>query len=73
MALHNAGMIPEEALRQQIEHYRCMTGEQRVALALDLHELACAVAREGIRSQLPDADETVIDRELRRRLELARA
>ena len=73
MASDNAGMSPEEALQQQIECYRRMTGAERLALALELHELACAVAREGIRRQFPDADEAAIDGHLRRRLELARA
>jgi hypothetical protein len=66
-------MSPGLAVEHQIEHYRRMTGEERLALALELHELACAVAREGIRRQFPDADEATIDRQLRRRLELSRA
>ena len=65
-------MSPEAALNAQIERYRQMTGEQRLALALELHELSCNVAREGIRSQNPDADEAEVERQLRRRLELAR-
>jgi hypothetical protein len=43
---------PDRALHEQIERYRRMTGEQRLALALELHELSCNVAREGIRSAL---------------------
>jgi hypothetical protein len=52
--------------------YRKMTGEQRLAIALDRHELNCDVAREGIRRQFPGADEAEVERQLRRRLELAR-
>jgi hypothetical protein len=33
-------MSPEAALQKQIERYRRMTGEQRLALALELHELS---------------------------------
>lgn len=44
-------MTPEAALERQIELYRAMTGEQRLRIALDLHEFACNVAREGIRRQ----------------------
>ena len=66
-------MNPERALNEQIERYRRMTGEERLALALDLHELSCNVAREGIRHQHPEADETEVERQLRRRLELARS
>jgi hypothetical protein len=65
-------MNPDRALQEQIERYRRMTGEQRLAVALDLHELSCNVAREGIRHQNPDAGEAEVDRLLRRRLELAR-
>lgn len=65
-------MTPEAALQKQIEHYRQMTGEQRLALALELHEFACDVARAGIRHQHPEADEAEIRRRLMERLELAR-
>jgi type II secretory pathway predicted ATPase ExeA len=65
-------MTPERALNEQIQRYRRMTGEQRLALALELHELSCNVAREGIRYQHPGVDETEVERLLRQRLELAR-
>lgn len=65
-------MSPERAQHEQIERYRRMTGEQRLALALELHELSCNVAREGIRQQHPAADEAEVEHQLRRRLELAR-
>ena len=65
-------MTPEAALQEQIKRYRAMTGEQRLQIALDLHEFACNVAREGIRSQFPDADEAEVERQLRRRIELSR-
>ena len=61
------------ALDKQIEQYRRMTGEQRLSVALDLHELSCDIAREGIRRQNPNADAAEVNRLLRRRLELARA
>jgi len=65
-------MTPERALTEQINRYRQMTGEQRLAIALELHELSCNIAREGIRQQNPDAGEIEVERLLRRRLELAR-
>ena len=65
-------MSPKRALNEQIERYRRMTGEQRLRIALELHELSCNVAREGIRHQNPDADESEVERLLRRRLELSR-
>jgi hypothetical protein len=66
-------MTASTALGKQIDHYRQMTGEQRLAVALELHELSCDIAREGIRRQHPEADSAAIERLLRHRLELARA
>jgi hypothetical protein len=63
-------MTPQAALEAQIERYRQMTGEQRLALALELHELSCDVSREGIRQQHPGIDDAEIERLLRQRLEL---
>jgi len=60
-------------MEEQIQRYRRMTGEQRLAVALGLHELSCEVAREGIRRQHPHADADEVERLLHRRLELARA
>jgi len=64
-------MTPDEALARQIEHYRTMTGEQRVELALNLRRLSCEVAREGIRRQRPNASAEEVERMLRERLQLA--
>jgi len=63
-------VTPQAALDMQIESYRRMSGEQRLAIALDLHELSCDIAREGIRAQHPDANEKEVERLLRRRLDL---
>jgi hypothetical protein len=65
-------MNPDEALRLQILRYRQMTGEERLLIALGLHELACAMARQGIRRQHPAASEGEIDQLFRQRLQLAR-
>jgi len=67
-----APMTPEEATQRQIEHYRAMTGEQRLKVALDLHEFACNVSREGIRHQFPEATADEVKQHLRRRIELSR-
>jgi hypothetical protein len=66
-------MNAAKALDEQIKRYRRMTGEQRLALALELHELSCQVAREGIRHQHPQATPAEVERLLHHRLELARA
>jgi hypothetical protein len=65
-------MTAAAALDRQIARYREMTGEQRLAVALGLHEMSCHIAREGIRHQHPDADEVEVERLLRQRLTLAR-
>ena len=65
-------MNPRAALEEQIAMYRRMTGEQRLGIALSLHELACDVAREGIRSRRPNADDAEVERLLRSRLALSR-
>jgi hypothetical protein len=64
-------MSPEAAREKQIELYRQMTGEQRLKMALDLHEFACDVARAGIRHQNPSATDEEIEEHLRRRIELS--
>jgi hypothetical protein len=66
-------MTAEIASNKQIERYRQMTGEQRLAIALELHEMSCNIAREGIRRQNPNADAPEVERLLRQRIELARA
>jgi len=63
-------MDPDRALHEQIERYRGMTGEQRLTVALELHELPCNIAREGIRYQNP-ADEAEVERLLKQRLRWA--
>ena len=49
-----------------------MTREERVRIALGLHELACEMARLGIRRQNPTASAADVETMLRQRLELAR-
>jgi hypothetical protein len=61
---------PQAALELQIDKYRHMSGEQRLAIALDLHELACDIARAGIRAQHPQANAAEVERLLRGRLQL---
>ena len=65
-------MSPDEALARQIEMYRKMTGEQRLKIALDLHEFACNISRDDIRHQYPEASDEEVEQHLRRRIELGR-
>jgi hypothetical protein len=64
-------MTPEAALEAQIQRYRQMTGEERLVIALRLHELSCDVAREGIRSQNPGISEELVEQKLKQRIQLA--
>ena len=64
-------MTPQQALETQIEKYRSMTGEERLKVAFDLHELSCEVARSGIRRQYPAANPDEVERRLRERIALA--
>ena len=64
-------MKPDDALQEQIQRYQRMSGEQRLTVALQLHELSCNLAREGIRQQNPQADEHEVERLLHQRLRLA--
>ena len=63
-------MSPREAADFQVQAYRRMTGEERLAIALRLHDLSCDIAREGIRRQHPYASEAQVNKLLRARLEL---
>ncbi len=65
-------MTPEAAIERQIELYRRMTGEERLTIAFGLHDLACEMAREGIRRQQPDLSETEVEQLLRSRVGLPR-
>ena len=65
-------MTPEAALKEQIERYRAMSGEERLRIALRLHEVSCEFARAGIRRQHPKADDAAVEQLLRQRLALAR-
>ena len=65
-------MTPQAALETQLSRYRAMTREERVGTALRLHELACEMARLGIRRQHPQATPAEVEELLHRRLELAR-
>jgi hypothetical protein len=48
LRVNNNYMSPGQALQTQIMCYRQMTGKERLAIVLRLHELACGLAREGI-------------------------
>ena len=65
------GMTPAEALAAQVQRYRDLTGEERLAIALDMYELSSDVTRSGIRAQRPDADDEDVEELLKARRRLA--
>jgi len=65
-------MKPDAALEAQLARYRAMSREERVEIALRLHELACEMSRLGIRRQHPAATPAEVEQMLRERLTLAR-
>jgi len=67
------GVNPATAMEIQIGRYRKMSGARRVEIALELHELACDIARSGIRRQHPEFNEAEVEKQLRQRLTLARS
>jgi len=62
-------MSPRDAADFQVQAYRRLTGEERLAIALRLHDLSCDIAREGIRRQHPGASEVQVNELLRARLQ----
>jgi hypothetical protein len=66
-------MTPAAALENQIDRYRRLTGDERLQIALRLHELSCEVARDGIRSQNPSLDADGVETQLRERIRLTYA
>ena len=58
-------------MEKQIERYRAMTCEDRIGIALRLHELASEMARAGIHAQHPKASREEVEELLRERRRLA--
>ncbi len=63
-------MNPTEFTQKQVDRYRQMTGEQRLMIALNLHEMSCEIARDGIRGRFPNATPEMVETKLRERLRL---
>ena len=54
--------------KKQMARYRQMTGEERLLIALTLHELSCEIARDGIRGRYPNATPEAVEVKLHERL-----
>ena len=66
-------MTPEQASEKQSERYRAMTCEERIGIALRLHEVASEMARAVIRAQHPNANREEVKALLRERRRLPNA
>lgn len=58
--------------RAKMKQARGMSDADRIFAGARIFNRVCRVARDGIRSQFPDADEAAVERELDRRLAIAR-
>lgn len=54
----------------QIEAYRQMSGEERLQIALNLHELSCEISRESIRATSANTTSEEVEAQLRQRIQL---
>ncbi len=54
--------------REYLEVLRKMTGEQRVVLGFELHDLALRLMQDGIRDRHPEYDDRQIQQETAKRL-----
>jgi hypothetical protein len=63
-------MTPEDGLRLQIEGYRRMTPQQRLAVSFELYQLSRSLVRQGAKAQHPDWDEPRVNAEVARRFRL---
>jgi hypothetical protein len=54
--------------REYLKVLRKMTGEQRVLLGFELHDLALRLMQDGIRDRHPEYDERQIQQETAKRL-----
>ena len=65
-------MTPQAALDYQIKRYREMSGEERLAIALEMHEHECDTVRASIQAQHAGIDTSEAERLFRRRICAAR-
>lgn len=61
-------MDPSTATKLQIEAYQKMSGEERLQIALNLHELSCEVCRESIRATSANLTSEEVEAQLRQRI-----
>ena len=62
----------DELYRDKVRAARRMSEEERLREGGDLFDEVCDRMRDGIRTEFPNADEVMVERILRRRLDIAR-
>ena len=71
MIIAGQGYADRSTFEKQLQAFRQMTGEQRLALALEMWRTACDVTRAGIRAQHPEFSAAQVEREIARRIMIA--
>ncbi len=66
------GLPGDSMFLDRIRQARQRSPEQKLVEGFELFDLACEVARAGIRSQAPELDGNGVERELGRRLDIQR-
>jgi hypothetical protein len=61
----------EASFQKHLQVLRRMSGEQRLGLAFQMWQTACAITRAGIRAQHPEYTPAQVEQELARRIMLA--
>jgi hypothetical protein len=64
--------LADEIYRDRVLRARRMSPEEKMLAGPRLFEMACQIARDGIRSQHPEATEEEVHAMLRRRLAIGR-
>ena len=66
------GIVGDQLYRDEVLAARAMTPEEKLLAGPQLFDFACRIALNGIRHQLPDADEEQVRQILAARVELGR-
>jgi hypothetical protein len=64
--------LVDELYREEVLRAREMPGDEKMLEGPRLFDRACSLMAEGIRNEFPAADETLVERILSERLNLAR-
>ena len=72
MPQETSNPLADALFQDKVRQARDMSPENKFMAGAELFDLACEIARAGIRSQCPDLDDAGVERALGERLDLAR-